>query len=236
MQHKPKALFFDVFGTLTDWHSSISQALSARLTPLYGALDYGAMATSWRGRYQPSMEPIRQGDRSFVPLDQLHQENLKHVILAHGLPDLDDDLCRELAMAWRYLTPWPDVVAGLDALRQSFLLAPVSNGNVALMVVLARHAGFHFDMILGAEMAQNYKPMPDVYLRSAALIGLLPEECMMVAAHNDDLQAASALGLKTAFFPRLREYGPNQQTDLCAQGNYDLVADDLLDLAQQLLV
>ncbi len=235
MRQQPKALFFDVFGTLVDWHSSITQQMTNKLTPLYGPLDFAAMAVAWRARYQPSMEPIRQGKRDFVPLDQLHQENLQHVLAAHDLPILEEGLCHELAMAWRKLDPWPDVVPALNKLHEAFLLAPVSNGNLALMVALARHAEFRFDAILGAELAQTYKPMPEVYLRSALLMGLPADACMMVAAHNDDLQAASKLGFQTAFFPRPSEFGPDQNTDLLAEADYDVVAHDLEDLARQLL-
>jgi 2-haloacid dehalogenase len=222
----PKALFFDVFGTCVDWRSTIARAGAAL------GLD-ASFADDWRGRYQPQLETVRSGARPWTILDVLHREALDDVLAAHGaeLPAAQRD---ELNRVWHRLDPWPDTVAGLHALKERCVIAPVSNGNIALLVDMAKHAGLPWDAILGAELARAYKPQPEVYLRSAEALGIAPGEAMMVAAHNDDLVAAGALGLMTAFVPRPLEHGPGQTSDLRAAETYDVVATDFIDLAAAL--
>jgi 2-haloacid dehalogenase len=222
----PKALFFDVFGTCVDWRTSVIRA---------GAV-YGlppAYADDWRGRYQPQLETVRSGERPWTVLDVLHREALDAVLAAHGV-DLPAARRDELNLVWHRLDPWPDTVPGLTRLKERFVIAPVSNGNIALLVDMARHAGLPWDAILGAELARAYKPRPEAYLRSAEALGLQPGEAMMVAAHNDDLVAASSLGLMTAFVPRPAEHGPHQASDLEPEADYDVVAVDFLSLAEAL--
>jgi 2-haloacid dehalogenase len=148
-----------------------------------------------------------------------------------GIDDLSDQEIDHLNRAWHRLDPWPDVVEELGRLKRRYILATLSNGNVALMVNMAKRAGLPWDAILGAEVARAYKPRPEAYLRTAELLGLAPSTCMMVAAHNDDLVAARAVGFRTAFVARPREYGPDQRRDLRAEGDYDVVADSLTQLA-----
>ncbi len=224
-----KAYIFDVFGTLTDWRKSIAREVSAVLPDV----DAVAFADAWRGEYQPAMERIRSGNRGYVPLDDIHSENLSVVLRAFGKAPLDPTVHKKLARAWERLDLWPDVIAGLTALKARAFIAPCSNGSIALMSNLAKHSGLPWDCILGADIAKNYKPMPEVYLESCAALRLAPAEVMMVAAHNDDLVAARAAGLLTAFIPRMTEHGPNQSTDIEPSADWDRVVAGIGELASQ---
>jgi 2-haloacid dehalogenase len=231
-----RACLFDVFGTVVDWRSSVSRDLAAfaasrGLPPL----DWLEFTVEWRKLYQPSMEEVRSGRRPFTVLDALHRESLV-VLLARyrltGLPEPDID---HMNRAWHRLDPWPDVLEGLARLKRRRIIAPCSNGNIALMVNLARRAGLPWDCILGAETARAYKPMPEAYLASCRQLGLPPSQVMMVAAHNGDLKAAKAQGLATGFVPRPLEHGPGQTTDLAADpACVDVPARDFVDLAAKL--
>jgi 2-haloacid dehalogenase len=232
---QPKALVFDVFGTCVDWRTSVAregEALGRRLG--IGDVDWLAVADAWRGQYQPQMETVRGGHRPWVTLDVLHREALDAILPAFGLDDISAADRDELTLAWHRLDPWPDVVEGLARLKTRFIIAPNSNGNIALMVNMAKRAGLPWDAILGAEIARAYKPQPVVYLRCAEALGLAPGEVMMVAAHNTDLVAAAACGLQTAFVPRPLEHGPGQSSDLVPEHAFDVVARDFHDLAEQL--
>lgn len=225
-----RALIFDVFGTLVDWRGSIARQAASWLS----AAEAEAFADAWRARYQPAMEAVRSGDRAFVPLDVLHRENLDAI-----LPDFDlDALCDEertrMTLFWHRLAAWPDVAEGLVRLFPHYRLAPHSNGNVSLMVDLARHNGWRWDAILGAEVTGYYKPRRESYTRAADMLGLAPANVMLVAAHNADLAAAQGAGLATGFIARPLEHGPNQTTDLRAEADWDVTVDDLLDLATRL--
>jgi 2-haloacid dehalogenase len=231
----PRALFFDVFGTCVDWRSSIireGQVLGRRLG--LGAVDWAAVADAWRALYQPQMETVRSGARPWATLDVLHREALDRVLANAGLQGVPEEDRADFTLAWHRLDPWPDTVAGLHRLGRRFIVAPNSNGHIALMVNLSKRAGLRWDAILGAEIARAYKPQAEVYLRSVEAVGLEPPQVMMVAAHNGDLVAAAGCGLQTAFIPRPTEHGPGQTTDLRPAQPVDLVAADLVDLARQL--
>jgi 2-haloacid dehalogenase len=205
-----EALFFDVFGTLADWRTSIAREAKAILSPLgHDEIDWLAFADAWRGEYQPGMEEVRSGKIPFSKLDVLHRRNLERLLPRFDLVDLSEETLRNLNLAWHRLDTWPDVAPGLTRLKKRFRLAPVSNGNISLMVDVARRNGLPWDAILGAEIAGDYKPKPRVYLAAAAAFDLAPAECMMVAAHSNDLKAAAAQGLHTAHIARVNEYGPN---------------------------
>lgn len=191
------------------------------------------MADEWRARYQPQLQTVRSGERPWVVLDVLHREALDDVLAELGL-ELGAPQRDELTLAWHRLDPWSDTVEGLTRLKRRFVIAPCSNGHIAQSVNLARHAGLPWDAILGAEIAHAYKPDPAVYRASVAALGIEPGEAMMVAAHNGDLAAAAACGLRTAFVARPREHGPGQRTDLHADGDVDVEAGDLLVLADAL--
>ncbi len=220
-----KALIFDVFGTCVDWRTSVAREVAAVLPDV----DAIAFAEAWRAEYQPSMTRIRDGGRGYVPLDDLHMENMHRVAAAFGVTAPDG-----LNAAWERLDPWPDVVPGLAAMKARRIVAPCSNGSIALMTRLARWGGLPWDCILGAEIARDYKPKPEVYLASCTALRLAPDEVMMVAAHNDDLAAARGAGLATAFVTRPAEYGPDQSADLAAADNWDLIAADFRELARRL--
>lgn len=229
-----RALLFDVFGTVVDWRSSIikeGEDLNHRLGLM---VDWALFADRWRGMYQPAMEKVRSGTRPWTILDALHRESLESLLPEFGLDHFDDALRDHVNRMWHRLQPWPDAVEGLSRMKQTHIIATCSNGNVALIVDMAKHAGLPWDMVLGAEVTRHYKPQPDAYLESARMLGLTPGECCMVAAHNGDLVAAGGLGLATAFVPRPTEYGPDQDFDLIAENNYTFVARDFIDLAQQL--
>ncbi|HEX3938955.1 MAG TPA: haloacid dehalogenase type II [Xanthobacteraceae bacterium] len=201
------ALFFDVFGTLVDWRTSIAREAQALFEPRGVSLDWPAFADAWRGEYQGAMEEVRSGRIAFCKLDVLHCRNLDITLARFGVTALTEDDKNNLNLAWHRLDAWPDVASGLARLKRKFLLAPVSNGNISLMVDLARRNNLPWDAILGAEVAGDYKPKPKVYLASAAAFDLTPDACMMVAAHSNDLAAAAALGLRTAHVARPNERG-----------------------------
>jgi 2-haloacid dehalogenase len=231
----PKALVFDVFGTLVDWRGGVAREARELLGGRGIALDWDAFADAWRGEYQPAMELVRSGQVPFSKLDVLHRRNLDVVLKAFGLDDeIDEPLRVQLNLAWHRLDAWPEVSAALARLRERFLLAPCSNGNVSLMVDLARRNGWHWDAILGAELARDYKPKAIVYTAAAASLDCAPHDVMMVAAHSSDLAAAAAAGLRTAFVARPDEHGPGRGE--CEPGvPVDLSAKDLSDLADRLL-
>jgi 2-haloacid dehalogenase len=228
-----KALLFDVFGSLADWRNSIARAAPALLARQGIEIDGYAFADAWRAQYQPAMEEVRSGRLPFCRLDQLHLRNLDLVLRQFGLQDRAAPLRTELNLIWHRLDAWPDVGPGLYRLRRKFLLAPCSNGNISLMANLARHNGWHWDAILGAEIAGDYKPKPAVYLASAAALDCAPGEALMVAAHSFDLAAAAAAGLRTAFVARPDEYGTGTGESQ-PRGAVDLRADDLEQLAAHL--
>lgn len=233
MADRPDALIFDVFGTCVDWRTGITAALVAELGTQLAArgVDPATLADAWRARYQPQLSTVRDGLRPWVNLDVLHREALADVLAGWQADDAARD---RLTLAWHRLPAWPDTVAGLTALHPDFVLASCSNAHIALSVHQARHAGLPWDAILGAEPARAYKPRPEVYLTAVRALGLTPERVMMVAAHNSDLAAAAAGGLRTAFVARPDEYGPGPGADLVAGPGVDVAATDLVDLARRL--
>jgi 2-haloacid dehalogenase len=229
----PKALFFDVFGTLTDFRTSVAREAEVILKPLGVSADWLAFADAWRGEYQPGLEEVRSGAIPFCKLDVLHRRSLERVLPRFGINGLSEDVLSNLNLAWHRLDAWPDVTPGLTRLKRHLLLAPLSNGNISLMVDLARRNGFPWDAILGAEIAGDYKPKPRVYLAACAAFDLAPGDCMMVAAHSSDLAAAAALGLRTAHVARPNEHGPGSG-ERAPTVPVDVASSSLLDLADRL--
>jgi 2-haloacid dehalogenase len=199
-----RALVFDVFGTVVDWRGGVAREARRLLGP---SVDAAALADDWRGRYVPSMERVRSGELPWTPLDALHRSSLDDVLASAGLPDVAPEVRDELTLAWHRLDPWPDVVPGLTRLARGHVLAPLSNGNVALIVDMAKRAGLPWDCVLGAEIVQHYKPDPEVYDAAPRLLALPPSSVLMVAAHVEDLTAARARGLRTAYVHRPDEFG-----------------------------
>jgi 2-haloacid dehalogenase len=228
-----KALFFDVFGTLVDWRAGIARDAKALIAPKGHQLDWLAFADAWRDQYQPAMRDVRDGRMPFCKLDVLHRGNLDRILPRFRLSALDEPTRAELNLAWHRLDAWPDVPPALHRLSKRFWLAPVSNGNISLMVDLARRNGFPWDAVLGAEHAGDYKPKPRVYLAAAEAFDCTPGQCMMVAAHSSDLAAAAALGLRTAHIARPDESGPGTG-ERAPSVAVDIAAADLGALADRL--
>ena len=229
-----KALVFDVFGTVVDWRGGVAREAQAFLKRHAPNLDASEFADAWRREYSPAMEEVRSGRRPFVRLDVLHRENLVKVLAHFGIGNVTDPEIDELNLAWHRLDPWPDAVVALLRLKRRFIIAPLSNGNIRLMVDMAKRAALPWDAILGAEVVRAYKPSPQVYSETAEILGISPRELCLVAAHNSDLAAARRVGLSTAFVLRPTEHGPEQTSDLQAAEAWDFVAHDLHELATQL--
>lgn len=230
-----KALLFDVFGTVVDWRSSLIDNFTAWGKAKGIAGDWTALVDGWRGAYMPSMDEVRRHpERGFVILDDLQRQSIEPLAARLGITGLTVADFDGLTRGWHSLHPWPDSVAGLTRLKAKFIIGPLSNGNVALLTNMAKFGGLPWDLVLSAEIFGHYKPDREVYLGAAKILGLAPGEVMLVAAHNSDLAAAQSSGLKTAFVPRVTEYGPHQNRDFKADGNWNYVVKDFNDLADRL--
>jgi 2-haloacid dehalogenase len=229
-----KALVFDVFGTVVDWRGSIIREGVALGRRKKRKVDWPAFADAWRAGYRPAMARVRSGELPWTKIDDLHRMILDDLLQRFALGRLSADEIAHLNRVWHRLRPWPDARAGLAKLKRRHVIATLSNGNVALLTNLAKHAKLPWDCILSAEVVRHYKPDPETYLGAADLLGVKPGELMMVAAHKDDLHAARACGLKTAFVPRPREYGPQASSDVSREPAFDVHARDFNDLARQL--
>jgi len=230
VKDRVQALLFDVFGTVVDWRSSIIKELSSWGAERGLAADWAGFTDDWRALYQPAMEEVRSGRRAWTILDVLHRESLEKLLVRYRV-SLSEAEREHINRVWHRLSPWPDVIEGLRRLKTRYIIGTLSNGNVALLTRMAKNAGLPWDVILGAETARAYKPLPAAYTRNAELLGLRPNEAMLVAAHNDDLAAAAAQGLRTAFVARSAEYGPYQKKDFSADRAWDVVTDSFTGLA-----
>ena len=224
-----KALVFDIFGTVVDWHGSIAAEIGRIGLPAGGA----GFALAWRAGYQPAMQEVRSGALPWMHIDALHRRILDRILAERGIT-LPEVQAAELNRVWHRLDPWPDSVAGLSRLKAHYPIATLSNGNLSLLVALARHAALPWDAVLSAELFQHYKPDPEVYLGAARLLGVAPHELLMVAAHPSDLRAAAACGLRTAYVPRPLERGPGGAMESWTAGEFDIVAADFVALAAAL--
>jgi 2-haloacid dehalogenase len=227
---QPAIVAFDVFGTVVDWHRSIVREVAA----LYPQVDADALALAWRAGYQPAMEAVRSGGRGFVRLDVLHREILDGLLPRFGLAYLDEAQRAHLNRVWHRLDPWPDAVAGIARLKRRFTVVPLSNGNIALLTAMAKRAGLPWDAVLSAEVFAAYKPDARTYRGVAEVFGVSPQAVMMVAAHQDDLDAARAHGLQTAYIERPAEFGAQRPKDVSGSPLNTLHARDLLQLAELL--
>lgn len=224
-----KALVFDVFGTVVDWHGSIAAEVQRLGLPVDGS----AFALDWRAGYQPAMQEVRSGTLPWMHIDALHRRILDSILAQRGIT-LSEPEAAELNRVWHRLNPWPDSVAGLLRLKSRYPIATLSNGNLSLLVAMARHAGLPWDAVLSAELFHHYKPDPEVYRGAARLLDLAPHELLMVAAHPGDLRAAAACGLRTAYVPRPLERGAGGAMEPWTEGEFDIVAGDFLALAAAL--
>ena len=226
----PAVLAFDVFGTVVDWHGSIVRELGS----LYPQVDGDAFALAWRAGYQPAMARVRSGELGWTRIDELHRLILDDILPRFGLAHLDETQRASLNRVWHRLQPWPDAVAGLTRLKSRYLITPLSNGNIGLLTHMAKRAGLPWDCILSAEVFRAYKPDPATYLGVAQVFDVAPAEVMLCAAHHDDLQAAAACGLRTAYIERPLEFGAAHIKDVSPQAGNELHARDIAHLADLL--
>jgi 2-haloacid dehalogenase len=231
---QPVAIVFDTFGTVVDWRSSLIADLTAFGTSRGVTADWPALIDAWRAAYQPSMKRVRIGEQPWTTLDALHRASLDRLVAEFGIKGLSEEDLVHINLGWHRLNPWPDSVPGLIRLKSRFIIGPLSNGNVLLLLNMAKFAGIPWDMIFGSDLFGHFKPDPETYLGVARLLNLRPGQVMMAAAHNGDLAAARGCGLMTAFFPRPGEYGPHQKRDTAAEQAWDVVATDIQDLATKL--
>ena len=231
MSTDPKILAFDVFGTVVDWHGSIAAEAKRLSLPV----DADEFATAWRNGYKPAMAKVRSGTLPWTKIDDLHRMILDDILKTFNITSLSESQVQELNLVWHRLNPWLDTVEGLTRLKGKFTIVTLSNGNLGLLADMAKNAGLPWDLILSAEVFRHYKPDPETYLGVAEIFNVLPEQVMLVAAHKDDLLAANACGLQTAFIERPLEFGPNfSRQDLHREEFTTYHAKDLTDLATQL--
>ena len=230
----PKALTFDVFGTVVDWRGSIIKEGEAFSRSHHIEVDWAKFADRWRSGYGPAMNLVRTGKLPWQTIDQLHRRILNQLLEEFRISGLNETDKDQLNRVWHRLHAWPDAVEGLTRLKRKFIIAPLSNGNVSLLTNMAKFAGLPWDVVLSAELARHYKPDREAYLTAARLLDLPPGDVMMVAAHKDDLRAAGRAGNHTAFVPRPLEYGPNGKVDASKDPDFNFHAVDFLDLAGQL--
>ena len=229
-----KALVFDVFGTVVDWRASIIAEGRALGRKKKLELDWEAFADAWRAGYAPAMDRVRRGELPWASIDVLHRMILGELLVKFKIASLSEDEKDEFNRVWHRLTPWPDSVKGLARLKKRYTIATLSNGNMALLVNMARHADLPWDCVISAELFRHYKPDREVYLGASRLLGVRPRESMMVAAHKSDLDAAAAAGLRTAFVQRPKEFGDLATKDVTPEQRFDLNVKDFGELAAKL--
>ena len=229
-----RALVFDVFGTVVDWRGSIIRECRALGRSRKIPTDWDAFADAWRAGYQPAMARVRTGELPWMNIDQLHRMILDGLLVRFGIDGLTEAEIDHLNRAWHRLVPWPDARRGLALLKRRHVIATLSNGNIALLVNMAKHGRLPWDAVLSAELFRHYKPDAEAYLGAAAMLGFEPSEVMMVAAHKNDLRAAQACGLATAFVRRPREQGPGVKADIKPEASFDFNARDFVDLARKM--
>ncbi len=231
---QPIAIVFDTFGTVVDWRSSLIADLSNFGARKGITADWTGLVDAWRAAYHPSMDRVRKGELPWTRLDDLHRGSLDRLVSEFGIKGLTEDDLVHINLGWHRLYPWPDSVPGLTRLKSRFIIGPLSNGNVSLLLNMAKFAAIPWDMIFGSDLFGHFKPDPETYLGVARMLGIAPNKVMLAAAHNNDLAAARSCGLLTAFFPRPTEYGPHQKKDNHAEQDWDIVATNIQDLATQL--
>ncbi|MDR3533237.1 MAG: haloacid dehalogenase type II [Rhodopila sp.] len=231
---QPVAIVFDTFGSVVDWRSSLIAELTVFGAARGVSADWTALVDAWRAAYHPSMDRVRKGEQPWTTLDTLHRASLDQLVAEFGIKGLSEADLVHINLGWHRLKPWADSVAGLTRLKSRFIIGPLSNGNVALLLNMAKNAGIPWDMIFGSDLFQHFKPDPETYLGVATMLNVAPGQVMMAAAHNNDLARARKYGLMTAFFPRPQEYGPHQKRDYAADQDWDVVATDIEDMASKL--
>jgi 2-haloacid dehalogenase len=229
-----KALVFDVFGTVVDWHGSVAREMRGLAKGKGLRLNAAKFAKAWRAGYRPAMDRVRRGEAPFEKIDVIHRAILEDVLKQFKISTLTEEEKAHLNLVWHRLKPWPDSARGLKRLKSKFIIATLSNGNTGLLVDMAKFGGLPWDCIFSSDTFEHFKPDPEMYLGAADMLSLKPEEVMMVASHKHDLRAAASCGLKTAFVKRPHEYGRNNNPDLAAEADFTVNAESFLDLADQL--
>jgi 2-haloacid dehalogenase len=230
----PRVLAFDVFGTVVDWRGSIIGELTKFGTARGLQRDWTTFADDWRAGYAPAMDRVRKGELPWTRIDALHRDILDELLQRAGIESVPEADVEQLNRAWHRLDPWPDSVEGLTRLKRRFIITTLSNGNVSLLTNMAKHAGLPWDCVISAELFHHYKPDPEAYLGCADLLDVAPNELMLVATHPSDLRAARASGLMTGYVKRPLEHGQGRPLPTVEDGEFDVTADDFLDLAEQL--
>ena len=229
-----KAMTFDVFGTVVDWRSSIAREIQDIGQKKGFDLDWNSFADEWRSGYAPSMNKVRNGEMPWTKIDTLHRLILDELLSKHKISNLSEEETDGLNRAWHRLDPWSDSVEGLTLLKKDYIISSLSNGNVALLVNMAKYGGLPWDMVLSAEIAKHYKPDPESYLSTSEYLGLPINRVMMVAAHKNDLKSAKSNGMMTGYVPRPKEHGENTVVDYAEEAYIDIMADDFIDLSKKM--
>lgn len=229
-----KALAFDTFGTVVDWRTSIIDDLSAFGRTRGLDTDWTAFTDEWKTAYKPGMDKVRKGEWPWTTIDAIYRRALDEMAPRYGLDQLDEAALHHINRVWHRLLPWPDSAAGLARLKKKFLISTLSNGDVAMLANMAKLGGLPWDVVLCGQVFGHFKPDPEIYLGAIELLGCEPHEVMMVAAHNDDLKHARSHGMRTGFVLRAGEYGPAQKSNLKASEPWDVIANDLGELATAL--
>ena len=229
-----KAMTFDVFGTVVDWRTSIAREIQDIGQKRGFHLDWNSFADEWRSGYAPSMHKVRNGEMPWTKIDTLHRLILDELLSKHKISNLSEQETDGLNRAWHRLDPWSDSVEGLTLLKKDYIISSLSNGNVALLVNIAKYGGLPWDMVLSAEIAKHYKPDPESYLSTSEYLGLPINRVMMVAAHKNDLKSAKSNGMMTGYVPRPKEHGENTVVDYAEEAYIDIMADDFIDLSKKM--
>ena len=228
-----EALTFDVFGTVVDTRGSLVRHCGEIGNRWGLKVVWPDFVDEWQAQYPMYVSKVRESRKRWKKLSVLLRHILEELLRKHGVQKINNEAAEELCRVWSHLDPWPDVLSGLRQLKTQFILATLSNADVSMTVENARFSNLPWDVILGAEVCGRFKPDPQVYLRSVKMLSLKPSQCLMVSSHNNDLEAASALGFRTAFIPRPTQYGPHQTRDLFPEHQYDFVADSFIALADK---
>lgn len=225
-----KVLAFDVFGTVVDWHSSIVNEIKKMHLPV----DADQFALDWRAGYRPAMDKVLSGVNNWSSIDDIHRSILEDLLIQYHILDLSEQQKCHLNLVWHRLAPWADTVQGLNKLKEKYIICTLSNGNIRLLVDLAKFSNLPWDYIFSAENFRSYKPSPKTYLGVAELLNVNPDQVLMVAAHHDDLAGARSCGLRTAYIERPFEFGKTNIKDVSPCSENDFHASDLLDLIVKL--
>ena len=229
-----KAMTFDVFGTVVDWRSSIAREAKMMGEQKGFDFDWDNFADKWRAGYGPSMNKVRTGELPWTKIDVLHRMILDELLSEYNITNLTESEKDHFNRAWHRLDPWPDSVPGLTELKKNYVISPLSNGNVALLVNMAKYGGLPWDTVLSAELAQHYKPDPEAYQSTSEFLGFPIEQIMMVAAHKNDLKSAKGQGMMTGYIPRPKEHGPNTTVDSKPEDYIDIIGENFVDFANKM--